>query len=290
MKNCIACMFLIFNLFSSFKNCGTTVFPLSRLLPDPRLNALQTASVAEANYPFTFLINPGSHLAGKQKHFSITYLKWITDIQMLAGNFLLPKDIFNFGFSFKYFNSGDIILRENLTDSGRETHKSAFNLSSSSSMKVKRVSFGLQLKYHMDFFSGDLRSLVAISTGFLYRLNKTISFGTSVKNIGLGRRAPLAVDAGAGFTLGKFPYKFNLFLSTQYNLAQAFKIKTAIEYLHEDFINLILGYTQNFDSRGRPTVSQNFSVGFGIGWKKFQLQLAILPFYNKLTASIQVSL
>lgn len=223
-----------------------------------------------------------------------THNKWLQDItnEFVAVNFQVGSNVF--GLSLMTSTVGGIERRVIASDEPLgeiNAHNLLFGLSYARNVRSD-LSIGATVKFLYEKIYVESSSGFAVDLGGLYQTPVSgLSLGLSLQNFGYltelkqeTTKLPQTIRLGAGYLL-----PFNL-LQGQMTAATDFvkiidntsHLNLGFEYNFKNFFALRCGYQTGHDDKG-------IHAGFGVSFKRYQLDYAYVPFSSDLGNSHRIS-
>lgn len=207
----VAVSLLTYSLLTTY--CRAEITGASFLNVDigARSAGLGNAFTAIGNDVTAINSNPGGLAGLEQREFSAMFSQWIVDSNVNFVGFAQPTKNGTFGTSIVYLSQGNL---EGRGINGEKTADFGANdlaVSASYSRELNnRLNLGVNVKFIQEQIESEQANGVALDVGSIYQLNKTISLGFSVQNIGPEMKfmsgwynIPLTLNAGLGFYTGR---------------------------------------------------------------------------------------
>jgi hypothetical protein len=237
--------------FATFENQGSSAKSWS----------LGGCGITLISEPSLFVQNPALLGSFEKIGFQINWSRLfeISELSLSEGNLVFPFKKFDFGLSASIFGEKDYYQEMVLTFGAG--YKFPKNLSIGANLKYLRVSYSPAYSYF---------STISLDAGILFEPKKGVIFGLSYQNLNQPHLAknyddiPNLLSCGISFSLIKdFDLFFEIEKEKKYPVIYHFGQKINIT----DFFSFRLGL---------QTQPARYSFGFGLNWKKMQLDWAYL--------------
>ncbi len=259
-----------------------------------RAAGMGEAFTAIADDPSTTYWNPAGLVLIEKSQFMFTHNEWLQDIthEFVAVNFNIGKNYF--GLSLITNSVGGIERRVTPTAEPLEefsAHDFMFGISYARNLKPD-FSFGVTTKFLYQKIYVEESSGFAIDAGVHYRTPvRGLSAGFSLQNFGFltelkeeQTTLPKMARIGAAYLLPLTVLKGTFTVAS--DVVQIFDgashLNLGIEYEFQHLLALRFGYQTGYSEK-------NIHGGFGIKFKRYQLDYAYVPFSSDLGNSHRIS-
>jgi len=268
-------IFLFFNisfyLWASSNNLGGSAFPITKLIQNPYINSLGSATVADPSSPI-FILNPAAGKSYKKKlYFSTAYTKWIEGIYGFSGLFNYKK----YGFGIDYINEGNITTMNKIGVIGNTINNYALKIYGNYQFLFKRLALGISGNLISNKFLDDTYKDMSLSLGLQYQMTGHLSAGISLRNLGYLPHVPYSIDAGLAYSIYLKLIKINFYTAFNLDYDNFPKIKAGFSYIYNNYLDLRIGYTHKIAKTYQ--INKGLSMGLGISIFQYRIDFTYMP-------------
>ncbi len=274
---------------AQFRKTGTVGYTFLEIPVTARQAALGQAVGSLVNHGaiLPLFVNPATLGMQSGIGVGVTSSNWIADIRHhVAGVTFSTGSIGNFGIGINFVDYGDIPRTELTTSSGEYTSLGAYTAQSAavgitySRQLTDKFAWGLRTNWVRETIFEFSSSNVLVDLGVIYftgfkslRIGGYINhFGLDSKFIGDSFKMPTELRLSFAYDLLATENHFLILIGeVSHPSDNPERIHMGLEYQLAGFLFFRTGYKWNFDE-------DPFAFGAGIMWKKYMLDVAVIPF------------
>ena len=285
-------------------NPGSSAFTFLRIGEGAKVVGMGEAYTALADDVNSIYWNPAGLGLVTDKEVTLSYLKYVVDVNSGYIGYSLPIKGGGLGFGIIYLDYGKIkeTTEDKPTGEGLSYYRpSNIAVIAAYGHKINnKFNLGMSIKGIYEKIQDCTANGVAIDMGTLYKppIIKDLTLAFTVKNLGLQTKAhieekhdlPLVFDLGLGYGMDFCPLKWGIDLYKPQD--GDFSVNIGWEYYWRNLISLRMGYRSRGEDLKTDSSKDNltgFCIGLGLNMKMYQLDYAFVPF-NELGDTHRISL
>ena len=282
---------LVLCLLAIDPNAGTTGFEFIRIAPTAREAAMAGATTADARSAMAFWYSPVHALGTGNSHAHLGYVSYLAGIQLGSAAYTRPlatdKSV---GIGVVYLNSGSMKRTDGLGNEYGTFGGTFADLNVSGAIRISdllSLGAGIQGLYgSMDTFYGlGLAANLGVRARVPFEGFDGLYAGFVARNLGYQLSAfqegrdPMPAEFAFGFAFLPSP-SFMLAVDALKPVDNRIQFRGGIEGWIGDVLVLRGGYSTSgtdLKTGGGKDISAGFSTGFGVHYRQYQLDYALVP-------------
>jgi hypothetical protein len=238
--------------------------------------------------------NPAGLVKTKGANFTLMHNRWFQDISSnyLAVAFKIKKNTIGIGLTSNRIPNIEVRDKPTAEPLGTfDAEDLALTLGYAKSLSTK-IDFGASIKWLYQKIYIYEASGWGLDIGGIYFLNDRFQFGTSLLNLGPEMKfeeeefsLPLIYKLGAVYKTSEKYLNGDIILVLDLVKPKDndLKLHSGIEYNYNKILSLRIGYQLGYDDK-------NFSFGMGLGYERYKIDYAFVPFGSDLGNTHRISL
>lgn len=267
----IGILILTPGLISYANGPGTTTASFLKIGVGARASAMGEAFTAIANDGTSLYWNPAGLIQIKNMEFLATYNLWFQEIRQGYLSFSFPSLGGTVGLGTNYVDMGDIEGRDEEGNPTGDFGASDLHLFLGYAKRFQKITLGFTAGWLNDTIKDSTKSAFLGSIGLLYPLNRQLTLGTAVQNLGtqLGDDPlPLTLKIGIAWNREALTLAADVAKPQDNDLS----LCLGAEWWIQEIIALRAGYKTNQD------VAEGWSAGLGFKFDRIRLDYAYVPY------------